>query len=104
MSDTLESKLRFEVIVDDNGHYQDKEWRSLHGTYNTYEQALSEAHGIVDTFLREEHKLGMTAKELYQLYQGEGPDPFIIPTPESITHFSAWDYAQGRCDEICKPK
>lgn len=44
---------------------------------------------------------GRTAEELFDAYTMMGEDPFIVQTgPNGIT-FSAWDYAEQRCKEIC---
>ena len=45
------------------------------------------------------HKPGMTAKELFRLYVGFGPDPFVVPLnpADPEIEFSAWTYAKKRC-------
>ncbi len=62
--------------------------------------AIARAKHIVDAFLVQEYKKGMTAEELYGQCTTFGEDPFIVGGPPPST-FSAWDHARKRCDEIC---
>jgi hypothetical protein len=93
--------MTYTVRVDDNFHYMDKDYRYTHGEYETLEDALKAAKEIVDSFLAAGHIPGMRADDLYQSYTSFGDDPFIIG-PEDAK-FSAWNYAQRRCEEICGP-
>jgi hypothetical protein len=90
----------YEILVDDNYHYMDEESRYKDGTFDSYGEALARAKAIVDDFLKQNHIPGMTSKELFRIYTGFGEDPFIVPSGES--HFSAWDYARERCQELCR--
>ncbi|HEX8247626.1 MAG TPA: hypothetical protein VF599_05625 [Pyrinomonadaceae bacterium] len=90
----------YQVFVDDNFHYMDEDERYKHGDFATFEEALTACKAIVDECLRESYEEGMTAGQLYTVYTGFGEDPFIVG--ESVPfRFSAWDYAQERCSQIC---
>jgi hypothetical protein len=89
----------FELFVDDNYHYMDEAHRYSVATFASWEEAVAAAKRIVDEFLAEAYRPGMTSGELYRSYTGFGEDPFVAPEPEE--HFSAWDYARGRCRELC---
>ena len=45
----------------------------------------------------------MTAEALYQSYVAFGEDPFIVTDDENCG-FSAWSYAQSRCQAIADNK
>jgi hypothetical protein len=90
----------FELFVDDNYHYMDEESRYRVGSFASYSEALAKAKAIVDEFLEDSHRPGMTSKELFEGYVGFGEDPFIVPAGEP--YFSAWDYARARCMELCR--
>ncbi len=55
---------------------------------------------IVDDYLAEAYREGMTAEGLYGSYTMFGELPFIAGGPPE-SDFSAWDYAKARCEEIC---
>lgn len=90
----------FKVLVDDNAHYQDEDERYELGSFATRDEALAACRRIVDQYLAETHRPGMSATALFQAYKDWGEDPFIVPD-EGPGHFSAWCYAQARCQEIC---
>lgn len=94
--------MTYTVYVDDNFHYMDQDARFTLGQFATYAEALHAAKKIVDDFLVQNHTSGMSASELYGCYTAFGDDPFISPT-EGNQHFSAWDYARQRCEELCSP-
>jgi hypothetical protein len=89
----------YRVLVDDNFHYRDESERYEHGQFDTCESAIAACKRIVDEFLADAHKAGMTAGELWQRYAGFGDAPFIATTGPQCA-FSAWDYARQRCDEL----
>jgi NAD-dependent deacetylase len=91
--------MTYTIRVDDNFHYMDEDHRYTHGEYESLEEALKAAKAIVDSFLSAAYVPGMSPDELYRHYTSFGDDPFIIG-PEDAK-FSAWNYAQGRCQEIC---
>lgn len=90
---------QYTVLVDDNFHYMDESYRYKLGDFPTCEAAISACKSIVDSFLQDHHKLGMTAEELYQGYTTYGEDPFIYSRE---CRFSAWTYAKARCTVLCK--
>jgi hypothetical protein len=90
----------YRLFVDDNYHHMDENERYCAGSFASYGEALAKAKAIVDEFLEQGHKNGMTSRELYEGYVGFGEDPFIIPA--SQPPFSAWDYAKERCEELCR--
>jgi hypothetical protein len=94
---------RYKVLIDDNFHYAEEGPRLEHGTFDTAEEAITACRYIVDTFLRDSHRAGMSAAELYYRYTLFGEDPFIIVLEASApaAPFSGWDYARERCQVIC---
>ena len=98
---TANTNTRFEVLVDDNFHYQDESERYKQGEYETYEEAVKVCKAIVDGELLHVYEEGTSAADLYNSYTSFGEDPFIRPSPEG-QRFSAWEYARQRCEEICK--
>jgi hypothetical protein len=93
---------KYTVMVDDNFHYMDQDERWELGTFATLDAALAACRKLVDEWLAENHKAGMTAAELCQLYMMFGEDPFIVGgTEEGAPIFSAWNYAQERCALLC---
>ena len=100
MTEKTESKVPFEIFVDDNFHYQDESGRYKFGEYDTYERAVEVCKEIVEGELLHLCEQGKSAAELYSSYTSFGKDPYIKPgLPEE--RFSAWDYARQRCEEIC---
>jgi len=91
--------MGYAVYVDDNFHYQDEGERYKLGDFAAAGEALAAARKIVDDFLRQAFRPGMTARELYSAYQGFGEDPFIVSDDPACV-FSAWDYARERCAEL----
>ncbi len=94
---------RYRVLVDDNFHYQDENERYEHGTYDTMEEALAICHAIVQQWLLNEYKPGMSALSLYNHYADFGDDPFIVSVEgaDVRANFSAWTYAKERSEAIC---
>lgn len=76
------------VFVDDNFHFMKEEERYKSGDYATLEEAVKKCQKIVDGFLEDQYKLGMSSDALFEQYAHFGEDPFIRG-PES--DFSAWD-------------
>ena len=95
--------MKYEVYVDDNFHYMDESHRYKLGEYNTLEKAIDACKKIIDEFLRENYKSGMTSDELSAQYVLYGEDPFIIGADEGIP-FRARDYARVKAEEICQPR
>jgi len=90
----------YEVLVDDNYHYMDKDERYSAGVHRTYGEALGHAKRIVDKSLLDLHEPGKSVSDLMATYVMFGEDPFIRPTPEGSERFSARDYARQRAPEV----
>jgi hypothetical protein len=113
-SPSEEKTKPYKVFVDDNFHFMDEDERYLLGTFETMEEAESVARRNVDDFLTSAGTSGMTAGGLYACYTMFGEDPFIVGPDSSVSRvdpetgemesfprFSAWEYAEQRCQEIC---
>ncbi len=95
----------YRVLVDDNFDFMDEDSRVVHGSFPTYEEALTAAKGIVDRFLEREASKYASAEDLNDAYQSFGDDPFIVPTggaPDPEERFSAWKYAEQRAKEMMR--
>ena len=91
---------QYKVMVDDNFHYMEEDERRELGTFATLEEALAACRTLVDRWLADNHKPGMTGAVLYASF---GEDPFILSGeggPECS--FSAWDYAKERAEALCR--
>jgi hypothetical protein len=95
--------MAYIVYVDDNFHFMDESERYKLGEFATFEEAVRISKKIVDEFLLSGYKPGMTARQLYEGYMMFGEDPFIGGPAEKPYHFSAWEYAKRRCEELCNP-
>jgi hypothetical protein len=93
--------MKYKVFVDDNFHYMDESPRYKLGEFKTLEKAINACKKIVDEFLLENYKPGMTCSELTSQYALYGEDPFIIGADERVP-FSARDYASLKAEEICQ--
>jgi hypothetical protein len=91
---------QYKIVVHENSHYMDKgESFELPQLYDDCESAITACMRIVDDFLLGGYRAGMTAEELWAQYTTFGEDPAIFPAGCA---FSAWDYARGRCRELCR--
>ena len=93
--------MTFKVFVDDNFHYRDEEERYELGKFTTAEDAIRAAQRIVDEYLADAYRPGMTADVLFRSYTSFGEDPFIVAPSTEKVDFSAWSYARQRCAELC---
>jgi hypothetical protein len=100
--DSAATGLPFEVMVDDNFHYMDKDERWRLGSFATLEEARQACMALVEECLSNYYQTGMEAEELYSQYTMFGDDPFIVG-PGEPGKFSAWIYAKARAFEICAP-
>jgi hypothetical protein len=91
----------YEVFVDDNFHYRDESERYRLGSFTSCQAAIERCKQIVDDYLLDAYKPGLSAAELYSSYQSFGEDPWIASSDSSCT-FSAWGYAKQRCKELCR--
>lgn len=90
------------MLIDDNFHYMDESERVTHGVFETADEAVAACRAIVDEFLAEAFRPGMSATDLHDQYVHFGDDPFILPNDiqGQPVKFSAWDYARKRSEEI----
>ena len=92
--------MKYTVFVDDNFHYMDEGERYKLGDFDSADKAIAAAKKIVDGFLESNRKPGQSAEELLAAYKSFGEDPWISSDDPSC-NFSAWDYAERRCQELC---
>jgi uncharacterized damage-inducible protein DinB len=92
----------YAVLVDDNFTYTDPSERHQYGTFDAYEAAEAACRRVVDAFLAQGYRRGMSANALYRAYVSLGEDPFIVPDAPDGARFSAWGYAKQRCRELCR--
>ena len=78
----------------------DESERLWAGDFSSLSKAIAKAKCIMDHCLAEAYKEGMTAEEFNSSYIMFGEGPFIAGGPPE-SDFSAWDYAEARCKEIC---
>ncbi len=90
-----EDDIPYMVYVDDNFHFTDESERDFHSEYSTFEEAVTACKKIVDDSLGQ----GAGAEEIYDNYVSFGDDPFIKGCSDA-EHFSAWEYANKRSQEI----
>jgi hypothetical protein len=92
----------FKVLIDDNFHFMNEDYRGRGGVFATQDEAIAACKRIVDACLESGFEPGMTANALYEQYTGFGDDPFILPL--DLNHapvgFCAWGYAKDRCEVI----
>ena len=100
---SLKPQRNYVVKMGDNFHYTDESEDYELGAYSTFEQAVNAAKAEIDRFLLSAHKPEMTADDLYDSYTSFGEDPFIV-SKAGPCEFSAWNYAEQRCREICDIK
>lgn len=95
------SVYKYTVYVDDNFHYMDEEERYKLGDFANLGEAVAACKRMVDAFLKDETSLNSPAAERYQQYTNFGPDPFIVSDDPAARQplFSAWNYAERRCQE-----
>ena len=90
------------VLMNENARYMDESERSDHGVFANADEAIAACKAMVDDELTTMQKPGMTAEELYRLYIGFGPDPFVVPLNphDPDIEFSAWTFARERCEKL----
>jgi hypothetical protein len=92
---------KYIVYVDDNYHFMDEDERYVSGEFDDCESAKKHCMGIVNTSLMKGYRRGMDWNELLKSYKAFGEDPWVSSL-DADCQFSAWDYAEQRCQEICK--
>ena len=75
------------------------------GNFPTLEAAIKAAQTLVDDFLLTKHRPGMTASDLYSIYESSGEVPVIFSDADftiSVGSFNHFQYAMRKCSEICR--
>lgn len=81
-------------------HLDGEAERYLVGGFADCAGAKEACRNAVADFLQGRYRPGMSAEGLYDLYQAEGADPFIVSDdPDCV--FAAADYARRLAAEIC---
>jgi hypothetical protein len=88
---------RFQVFVIDNFHGPDADACSGPIAFESHAAAVRYCKRIVDDFLADSLRPGMTAEALWSDYATFGEDPVVT----GDASFSGWDYARQRCAELC---
>jgi hypothetical protein len=94
--------MKYTVHVDDNFHYMDERERALDSEWDDPEAAEQRCRGIVDAYLASAYRPGMQWDELFASYTTFGEDPWILAPAGEKHPVSAWDYARGRCQALCR--
>jgi hypothetical protein len=98
--------MSYQVYAEDNFHSLHTGERHALGEFDSAQAATTACRRLVDTFLRDNYRAGMSAHELYETYVSLGEDPFIVsarPTAaEPSVRFCAWDYAKARSEEVAR--
>ena len=100
MEPHLGPRRSYKVLVDDNFHYMDPVHRRQLGEFEHCECAMAACRKIVEDCLLDAYEPGVSAGELWEIYQAFGEEPFIVSADGSCA-FSAWDYARRRCEALC---
>jgi hypothetical protein len=94
---------RYKVLVDDNFHFMNQDYREVGGVYETAAEAIAACKEIVDDCLKPMLQPGMSCKALYRQYEQFGEDPFVraIDPNGPPAAFTAWQYAREQCEVLC---
>ena len=95
-----DEKIPYIVYVDDNFHFMDEGERQQRGAFGDCESARRYCQAIVDAYLNGAYRPGMDWRTLLASYKTFGEDPWISSLDQEC-QFSAWDYAERRCRELC---
>src|SRR5689334_7390015 len=95
LRDVTKPMPKCRVLMNENARYMDESERSDHGVFATAEEAVAACKAMVDDELNTMRTPGMSVEELYRLYIGFGPDPFVVPLnpKDPDVEFSAWSCA-----------
>ena len=88
---------KYEVVVYDNFHHNDK--GLTNGEFENFDDALAVCKKIVDDFLAGIG--GKNAEDMYETYCMFGDDPTIYGAKDREP-FSGWDYAKQQCQMLCQ--
>jgi len=92
--------MKYRVYIDANARQMDTSQRTLHGEYETPEQAVAAAREVVRTRLVEKHRAGMKAEELLQRFAQRGETAFIMPMDAS-TLLDLNEHARECAERLC---
>lgn len=92
--------MSYQISIFTHFRYQDESPDLDQRTFETYPEAVAYCQSIVDEALARHHVPGMTDDDLFDSYTSFEDDPSIIGPPV-LDPFSAWDYAEERCRQIC---
>ena len=90
----------YKVYVDESSPLQEEANVYLLGEYLSYQGARNAAEHLIDKFLRRSYRYAMKAEVLLGVYKLYGDKPQIA-AEQNHDAFSAMNYAQQRCYEIC---
>jgi len=74
------------------------------GEYQTVAEAVEVAQKVIEQFLREGFRRGMSAKRLYALYEEQGEHTFVFQDEArtfNVPGFDHADYARSLAAKIC---
>lgn len=74
------------------------------GEYQTVAEAVAAAQRVIEQFLHDEFRRGMSAKRLYALYEERGEHTFIFQDEAktfNVPGFDHADYARALAAKIC---
>ena len=76
-----------------------RRWRccSTEGEFDTLEEAIACAQGVIDKSLERGRRPGMSATQWYQTYSTGGDGVYLMG---GTAHFNPYDYAKARIEAI----
>ena len=92
--------MPYRVYIDANAHHMDTSQRTLHGEYETAEDAVAAAREVVRTRMVEAHRPGMKADELLERFVRRGENPFILPEDDD-TRFDLQEFVRECAERLC---
>ncbi len=91
--------MAFQITCIDNFSAPSDGASSAGRTFDCYEDAVAHCKRVIDSFLEDNYKPGMSAEELWHFFAMFGEDASVSTgTGEA---FSGWDYANHRCALLC---
>ena len=92
--------MQYRVYIDANSHHMDTSTRTVHGIYDTAQQAVDAAREVISARLIESHRPGMHTEELLEIFVRRGEVPFILPEDEH-SRFDRIEFAHERAKKLC---
>src|SRR5438477_2295364 len=89
---------RYQVLVESGPCGAEK---YAFGEFESLASAVAAARGLVDDYLCQAHRSGMSAEALYFRYDSFGPLPSVV-RDDDCCGFPARSYAWSRCNELCR--